>query len=132
MCWRLCREHLQMRSSRKSEVSRALAPAVGASIPARALHENPAHRKTLLRTEQEMMDLILGVAERDERVRAVVLNGSRANPNAPKGAFQDYDIVHLVTDLDSSVSDDSWIDVFGEASGGAYCPAMQIVLGEWK
>jgi len=34
-----------------------------------------------------MMDLILGVAERDECVRIVVLSGSRANPNAPKDTF---------------------------------------------
>ena len=50
----------------------------------------------------------------------------------PKGAFQDYDTVYLVTDLDSFVSDDGWIDVFGEGFGGAYCPAMQIALGEWR
>ena len=30
-----------------------------------------------MRTEQEMYDLILGYAENDERVRAVLLNGSR-------------------------------------------------------
>lgn len=33
-----------------------------------------------MRNEKEMFDLILGVATGDERVRAVVLNGSRANP----------------------------------------------------
>jgi hypothetical protein len=36
--------------------------------------ENPVHGWKLLRTEQDMMDLILGVAEQDERVRAVVMN----------------------------------------------------------
>ena len=50
------------------------------------------------RTEQQMMDLILGFARRDDRVRAVWLNGSRANPKAPRDQFQDFDIVYAVTD----------------------------------
>ena len=55
-----------------------------------------------MRTETEMMELILSVAKEDERIRAVYMNGSRTNPNAPKDLFQDYDIVsvsytHLVS-----------------------------------
>ena len=38
-----------------------------------------------MRTEQEVMDLILDVARADERIRAVLLVGSRANPAIPKG-----------------------------------------------
>lgn len=63
-----------------------------------------------MRTEQEMMDLILGFAKEDERVRAVVMNGSRVNPDAPRDRFQDYDIVFLVTDVGSFVQDRSWIE----------------------
>lgn len=48
------------------------------------------------RTETEMMNLILSTAKEDERVRAVILNGSRANPNLKKDIFQDYDIVYIV------------------------------------
>ena len=51
-----------------------------------------------MRSEDEMMKLILQVAEDDERVRAVYLNGSRTNPNAPKDCFQDYDVVYVVTE----------------------------------
>ena len=47
-----------------------------------------------MRSEEEMMHLILQVAKDDERVRAVYLNGSRTNPNAPKDRFQDYDVVY--------------------------------------
>ena len=47
-----------------------------------------------MRTEQEMMDLILGVAKTDERVRAVLMNGSRANHNAPKDNYQDFDVAY--------------------------------------
>ena len=67
-----------------------------------------------MRTEQEMMELILGFAREDERVRAVVLNGSRANPDAPRDCFQDYDIVYAVTDVEPFVRDRSWIGRFGE------------------
>ena len=52
-----------------------------------------------MRTEQEMYNLILDYAERDPRVRGVLLNGSRANPAAPLDRFRDFDIVYLVTDV---------------------------------
>lgn len=67
-----------------------------------------------MRTEQQMYDLILEVARGDERVRLVGLNGSRANPNAPRDRFQDFDVVFAVTEMDSFLADDSWLDVFGE------------------
>lgn len=67
-----------------------------------------------MRNEKEMFDLILGFAKNDERVRAVAMNGSRTNPNVPKDRFQDYDIVYLVSDIDSFIRDLDWIDVFGE------------------
>lgn len=67
-----------------------------------------------MRTEKEMFDLILGVANRDNRVRAVYMNGSRANPNVKKDIFQDYDIVYVVTETASFLSDEGWISVFGE------------------
>jgi aminoglycoside 6-adenylyltransferase len=68
----------------------------------------------MLRSEKEMYDLILGVARNDDRIRAVIMNGSRANPNAAPDIFQDYDIVYLVTDILSFKSDPAWIDRFGE------------------
>ena len=52
-----------------------------------------------MRTEQDIFDLILSFAKDDDRIRAVVMNGSRANPNAPRDIFQDYDIACLVTDV---------------------------------
>ena len=41
----------------------------------------------LMRSEREMYDLILGFARSDERVRGGILNGSRANPNAPRDKY---------------------------------------------
>lgn len=67
-----------------------------------------------MRTEKEMFDLILGVAQKDGRIRAVYMNGSRTNPNAPKDIFQDYDIVYVVTETSSFLNDATWIHGFGE------------------
>lgn len=67
-----------------------------------------------MRTEQQMMELILSTAEQDERIRAVAMNGSRTNPNVPKDIFQDYDIVYLVTEMDSFIGQTEWVDRFGE------------------
>jgi aminoglycoside 6-adenylyltransferase len=73
----------------------------------------PMERSTM-RREQEMLDLILGTARDDERIRAVIMNGSRANPNAPGDIFQDFDIVYLVTDVTPFKEDRNWIKRFGE------------------
>jgi aminoglycoside 6-adenylyltransferase len=67
-----------------------------------------------MRTEREIFDRILSTAHGDERIRAVILNGSRANPSAPKDIFQDYDIVYIVTDMTSFKADPGWIERFGE------------------
>ncbi|CAH2716734.1 Aminoglycoside 6-adenylyltransferase [Neobacillus rhizosphaerae] len=67
-----------------------------------------------MRSEKEMFDLIIGVARKDERIRAVYMNGSRTNPHAPKDIFQDYDIVYVVTETASFIKDEKWIDVFGD------------------
>ena len=67
-----------------------------------------------MRSQQQMMDLILEIARKDDRVRAVAMNGSRTNPAVPKDIFQDYDVVYLVTEMESFLNDPGWVDVFGE------------------
>ena len=67
-----------------------------------------------MRTEQEMFGLILQIAKDDERIRAVILEGSRANLNAPKDILQDYDIVYIVTEMAPFVDDPDWVQCFGE------------------
>ncbi|MGV2941897.1 aminoglycoside 6-adenylyltransferase [Mesobacillus sp. LC4] len=67
-----------------------------------------------MRSEKAMYDLILRVAEEDERIRAVYMNGSRTNPNVPKDIFQDYDIVYIVTEIASFLEDEGWINIFGD------------------
>lgn len=61
-----------------------------------------------------MLDLIVGTAEQDDRIRAAIMGGSRANPNAQRDIFQDFDIVYLVTDVDPFKHDHLWITRFGE------------------
>lgn len=66
------------------------------------------------RNEQQMMQLIMDVANHNPEIRAVLLNGSRANPNVEQDIFQDYDIIYAVKNLEVFLKDHSWIDVFGD------------------
>lgn len=68
-----------------------------------------------MRSEKEMLDLILGIAKDDERIRAVYMNGSRTNPNVPKDIFQDYDIVYVVTETESFIEDRQWINILANS-----------------
>jgi aminoglycoside 6-adenylyltransferase len=68
----------------------------------------------MMRSEQEMLALIVKTAEDDERIRAVIMNGSRTNPNAPRDIFQDFDIIYVVTDVAAFQDDGQWIKRFGE------------------
>lgn len=67
-----------------------------------------------MRSEQEMLQLIIDTAENDERIRAVIMNGSRANPDAPRDIFQDFDIVYIVTDVAPFKKNLEWIKRFGD------------------
>lgn len=67
-----------------------------------------------MRSEQEMLELIMETARSDDRIRAVIMNGSRANPDAPRDIFQDFDIVYIVTDVAPFRDDPDWIKRFGE------------------
>ncbi|TQK63376.1 aminoglycoside 6-adenylyltransferase [Brevibacillus sp. AG162] len=66
-----------------------------------------------MRTEQEMMGMLIDFARRDDRIRLVTLEGSRTNKNIPADPFQDYDISYFVTEMDSFKENDQWLDIFG-------------------
>jgi aminoglycoside 6-adenylyltransferase len=68
----------------------------------------------MMRTESEMIDLIINTAKNDERIRAVQMQGSRTNPNAPLDNFRDFDICYYVYDIESFINNPDWIDLFGE------------------
>lgn len=66
-----------------------------------------------MRSEQEIMDLILSVAKSDSRILAAYLKGSRTNPNVPKDVYQDFDLMYVATETNSFRQDPAWLDVFG-------------------
>ena len=66
-----------------------------------------------MRTETEMMNLILQIAE-SLKVEAVALSGSRTNDQVQKDEFQDYDVVYIVDDMTNLTIDLSWLDSFGK------------------
>ena len=68
-----------------------------------------------MRTAREMTDLILDAAKKDDRIRAVLMTGSRADPNAPKDKYQDYDITCFVHDIKPFYDNIAWVNArFGK------------------
>lgn len=66
------------------------------------------------RTYDEMMDLILDKARNDERIRAVTMEGSRANEHAVHDEYSDFDICYYVDDVRKFTNDKHWIEYFGD------------------
>lgn len=67
-----------------------------------------------MRTEREMLDLIISFAQQDNHIRGLLMNGSRVNPNIKKDIFQDFDIVYLVTDVEPFKDENYILSYFGE------------------
>jgi aminoglycoside 6-adenylyltransferase len=67
-----------------------------------------------MRTEEEIKNLVVDFANSDERIRTVLLNGSRANPDIKPDKLQDFDILFIVRNFESFISDHSWTNVFGD------------------
>lgn len=66
------------------------------------------------RTYDEMLNLILEKARKDERIRAVTMEGSLANENAVHDKYSDFDICYYVRDIREFTADRSWVECFGE------------------
>ena len=84
-----------------------------------------------MRSETEMMELLLAFANDDERIRVVGMEGSRTNVNVPKDMYQDYDISYIVTDMGSFICDESWLDVFGKRVMMQKPEAMEMFPSEY-
>jgi len=68
-----------------------------------------------MRTKEQMLNLILEVAKSDERIRAVRLEGSRANPAVIPDKYQDYDISFYVENIQPFHNQPDYvIEKFGE------------------
>lgn len=68
-----------------------------------------------MRSEVEMMHLIMDVALK-LGVKAIAMNGSKANQQAPADDFQDYDIVYFVDSkqMHQLIDSREWLTAFGE------------------
>ncbi|GKT03776.1 aminoglycoside 6-adenylyltransferase [Furfurilactobacillus sp. WILCCON 0119] len=66
------------------------------------------------RSAEEMMTIIKTVAEGDDNIRAIGMEGSRNDPTAKQDAFADFDITYFVKTLNPFRKNDEWLAVFGE------------------
>lgn len=64
--------------------------------------------------QDKIFELIMDTAKNDSRIRAAAMTGSRIDPNAAHDEFCDFDIVYLVTDMQSFTENDEWLDIFGD------------------
>jgi aminoglycoside 6-adenylyltransferase len=62
---------------------------------------------------EPMLDRVLEWARGNEQVRAVILEGSRANPRSKVDAFSDYDITFVVRDVSPFHRNDAWARWYG-------------------
>ncbi len=67
-----------------------------------------------MRTEQEMLELILNKAKSDDRIRGVLLSGSRVTKSATHDKYSDFDIIYIVDGIQSFTKDKDWYRIFGE------------------
>ncbi len=67
-----------------------------------------------MRSEHDVFDQLLTFARNSELIRAVLLNGSRVNPNVTRDVFCDYDVACVVTDPKPFLVDQQWIGRFGD------------------
>ena len=67
-----------------------------------------------MRTEKEMLDIILTYAAGHDEIKVVGIEGSRIHPKITKDALQDYDITYIVTNMNTFIKDEEWLDIFGK------------------
>lgn len=87
-----------------------------------------------MRSEQEMMNMLVDFAMNEDRIRLVTLEGSRTNKNIPPDPFQDYDVSYFVTDIESFKENDQWLDIFGDRAMMQKPEDMELFppeLGNW-
>lgn len=81
-----------------------------------------------MRAPNEIIELILNIAKADEDIRAVLMTGSRANPDCPTDIYQDFDIVYIVKDVKPYWDNMAWIESkFGMPSLIQKPESMQLI-----
>ncbi|WP_334084114.1 aminoglycoside 6-adenylyltransferase [Helicobacter typhlonius] len=87
-----------------------------------------------MRTQKEIFALILDFAKRTDSIRAVTLEGSRANPNIKQDKFCDYDISFFLNakNLESFKNDEEWLKIFGNILMLQKPEAMELYLPDLR
>lgn len=67
-----------------------------------------------MRSEKEVMNLIIDFAKSNNKIKAVIMNGSRVNDKIKKDKLQDYDIVYVSYNVEAFIENRSWIRYFGD------------------
>jgi aminoglycoside 6-adenylyltransferase len=75
-----------------------------------------------------IINLVVDWAEERPDVRAVILNSSRANPQAPVDRFSDYDIILVIRDVHPYFESRGWLEAFGRVLV-LYRDPIQLVYG---
>ena len=66
-----------------------------------------------MRTEEQMLEVLRRWAHSRDDIRGMILDGSRANPDAETDLFSDYDVEIFVRDVQPFLDSDSWLEAFG-------------------
>lgn len=84
-----------------------------------------------MRTPDEMMELIGKIARDDDNIRAVLLTGSRADPDCAPDTYQDFDIVYFVRDVRPYWDNMAWLEGrFGKPSLLQKPESMRLIAPE--
>ena len=67
----------------------------------------------LFEKQEEVIEKLVRWGEAEFLLRAAILTSSRAIPQAHTDVFSDYDVILILTSLDSFFADRSWLDAFG-------------------
>src|SRR5699024_2468254 len=68
-----------------------------------------------MRTEKEMLNLILNIAKQDKNIKAVCMKGSSVSVKIQPDRHQEFDIIYIVEYLEDIIADMEWINEFGNS-----------------
>ncbi len=67
-----------------------------------------------MRTDEDFLSLILKTAENDDRIRCVLMGGSRVGPQVHIDRLSDFDVIYFVRDIRSFTREKDWVErIFG-------------------
>lgn len=67
-----------------------------------------------MRSNKEMMDIIINIAKEDHNIISVIMSGSRVNAIDYVDEYSDYDIIYIVKNLRCYIEDKRWLEQFGD------------------